>query len=48
MSAVFALRLINAIKKNKSFEIELWTQDQVNLLMAPIKYQVKAVKVEKA
>lgn len=48
IGAVFALGLINAIKKDKSFEIELWTKNQVNLLVALIKCHVKAARIGKS
>lgn len=43
----FTSGLINAIKKNKSFEIESWTKDQLNLFVTPIKHHVKPVKLGK-
>lgn len=45
INVVFALVLINAIMKDKSFEMELWTKNQVNQLVAPIKRHVKATRV---
>lgn len=45
IGAAFALGLINIIKKDKSFETELWTKNQVNLLIVHIKYYMKATKV---
>lgn len=47
ISVTFTSGLINNIKKNKSFEMKLQTKNQVNLLVAPIKYYIKAIKVEK-
>lgn len=47
ISVVFTLELFNAIKKDKSFEIELSTKNQLNLLVAPIERYVKAVRVKK-
>lgn len=48
MGVTLTLGLINAIKKDKSFEMELWIKDQVNLLVAPIKYHIKAARVGKS
>lgn len=48
MDAVFTLGLINAIKKDKSFEIELWIKHQVDLFVAFIKCYVKAARVGKS
>lgn len=47
MGMTFALGLVNAMKKNKSFEIELWTKDQINLLMAPIERYIRAARMGK-
>ncbi len=45
IGVAFVSGLINAIKKDKSFEKELWTKNQVNLLIAPIERYVKVTIV---
>lgn len=47
MGTTLGLRLINIIKKDKSFEMELWIKDQVNLLIILNKYHIKATRVRK-
>lgn len=48
IDATFPLGLINAIKKKKCFEMELWTKDQVNQLVASIERYVKPTKTGKS
>ena len=48
LDSAFTLGLINAIKKDKSFKLELWIKHQVDLLVAFIKCYVKAARVGKS
>lgn len=47
LSEIFALNLINVIKKDKSFKKRLWIKNQVKELVAPLKCHIIAVKVGK-
>lgn len=45
LGAAFALGLMHAIKKNKSFAIELWIKKNVKQLLLPFDYHVKAARL---
>lgn len=48
MGATSASGLINAIKKDKSFEMKLWIKYQVNQFVAAIERHVKDARVERS
>lgn len=47
LGAAFALGLMHAIKKNKSFAIGLWTKKNVKQLLPPFNRHVKAARLGK-
>lgn len=47
LGASFALGLMNAIKKDKSFAMALWTKKHVKQLLVPLNRNVKAARIGK-
>ena len=47
LGAAFALGLIHAIEKGKSFAMRLWTKENVKQLLLPLNRHVKAARLGK-
>lgn len=47
LGMAFALGLMYAIKKNKSFTVELWTKENVKQLLLPLDCYMKAARLRK-